>query len=62
MASYPVPALEGRDWKYLLTGLPLASVKDWPMSEDPAGLPSAPVISDLPSSPGTWAAATMASG
>ena len=26
-----VVASDGRDWKYLATGLPLASVKVWPM-------------------------------
>ena len=34
-----VTASDGRLWKYLGIGLPLASVKDCPMSEEPTALP-----------------------
>jgi hypothetical protein len=34
-----VTASDERAWKYLGIGLPLLSVKDWPMSEEPTSLP-----------------------
>src|SRR6185312_852026 len=39
LASYPVPALDGRGWKYRGSGLPLASVNSCPSSDEPASLP-----------------------
>ena len=42
-----VTASEGRLWKYLGIGLPLASVKDWPMSEEPTALPFFSTIEPL---------------
>ena len=34
-----VTASDGRLWKYLATGLPLASVNGWPISDEPTSLP-----------------------
>src|ERR1700691_1996028 len=31
--SYPVPASDGRGWKYCGNGLPLLSVNSWPSSD-----------------------------
>src|ERR1017187_9542662 len=39
-ASYPVPAADGRGWKYRGSGAPLLLVKLWPSSDDPASLPT----------------------
>jgi hypothetical protein len=39
LPSYPVPAAEGRGWKYRGSGLPLASVNDCPSSCEPTSFP-----------------------
>src|SRR5258708_3396434 len=38
-ALYPVPAADGRGWKYWGSGLPLLVVKLWPSRADPTSLP-----------------------
>src|ERR1700689_2182001 len=38
--SYPVPASDGRGWKYCGSGFPLLSVNSCPSSAEPASLPS----------------------
>src|SRR5581483_9835759 len=41
LAVYPVPASEGRGWKYWGIGLPCLSRNSWPMSADPTTCPLA---------------------
>ena len=59
-----LPAADGRLWKYCGSGLPEASVNDWPISLLPIGLPLAVRIepSALSCSPGMKATSQMSSG
>ena len=46
VGSYPSPAADGRLWKYCTSGLPSASVNDWPISLEPTTVPFAALTSD----------------
>src|SRR6201997_3903849 len=64
VGSYPLPAADGRLWKYCGSALPSLSVNSWPISRLPTGLPLAVRIdpSALSCSPGICATSQMNTG